>query len=663
MFRYSIRHLLFIAIGFAFFQSCKNDQGRITSDPIDFIGIKGQVNDLMTKEALPARIIITDSDSNQVDSYYTHLPGFFTKPDGSFEKELAPGKYQLDVYHGFDYQSMRYEFEVFSDKGIEVSISLTPWINLKQKGWVNGYGHNHLYTDKKPDIEMADRVRKICLAQGIDFICAVQGWSGFNDDTWKDGYKAFTDDNFTLYYGSEMPKYRTGHTWWLGQESTLDYFHSTMDTVYENQYYQSAVGTHWNFKSHIFPNIPDVEVVQRIKEQQNAVAIMPHPTSWWWQKRGDIEKYTTNVSSYMAYGLLAGKIWDGLVVMGYNHDHISYQNLWFNILNQGYRMPAIGELDGGYRKNDRFYYGSMRTYFKIKGDFAIDKIVEAVRSGNTFVTSGPMIMADIDQNYEYGDVIRIDGKDHTLNIDAYSSGDIDEYLSWVVIYRNGKVFNFWDLREKKSRKFNASVTIQENEQSWYVVKAYGSKAVQDPKFLDIFWLNDKSIEKEMPHFGGDRYDVCITSPFYFWPENYNDPEPLISSINLKLKDPKTENLIKNADIDILVQGVVVESLKLSEGNLSFQMPIHAMLRIRCDGYPEIRRGLYMDYYPHLKLMEELASGDWMKSQEHRYGPGEVPWEAFNYEKTKDLLSYVEWEIEMTPNERDPQWKEFDSLFQ
>ena len=58
-------------------------------------------------------------------------------------------------------------------------------------------------------------------------------------------------------------------------------------------------------------------------------------------QRGEIEKYTTNVASYLSFGLLAGQIWDGLVVMGYNHDHIFYQNLWFNILNQGYQMPAI----------------------------------------------------------------------------------------------------------------------------------------------------------------------------------------------------------------------------------------------------------------------------------------------------------------------------------
>jgi hypothetical protein len=43
-------------------------------------------------------------------------------------------------------------------------------------------------------------------------------------------------------------------------------------------------------------------------------------------------------------------------------------------------------------------------------------------------------------------------------------------------------------------------------------------------------------------------------------------------------------------------------------------------------------------------------------------PGEVPWEAFHFEKTKQVLSNVNWNIEMSSNERDPLWKKFDGIF-
>ena len=113
-----------------------------------------------------------------------------------------------------------------------------------------------------------------------------------------------------------------------------------------------------------------------------------------------------------------------------------------------------------------------------------------------------------------------------------------------------------------------------------------------------------------------------------------------------------------------MNGETINRHQLEGGSLSFSMPIQGWIRIRVEGYPEIRRGLYLDYLPHLKLLEELASGDWRSTLEkgYLYTAGEVPWEAFNYEKTREILSNVNWEIEMKSNERDLRWESFDSLF-
>ncbi len=644
--------------------SCSENQFNSSLEVIDFKGIKGKVFDAESGLGLAAKIAIKDSLGNIIDSYYDKSPGFFTEEDGSFSKVLPSGNYEMEVFHGIDRLSSKFKFEISETHGVEVSIYLKSWINLKNEGWVNGDGHCHLYTDNKPDDEMAALVRKICLAQGVDFVCAAQGWAGYNDSTWAEGYKKFTDDKFILHYGSEMPKNRTGHTWWIGQKSTYNYYSSSMDTTYENQYYQSHERTHWNFENLSFPNIPDIEVVQRLKERDHSVAIMPHPTSWWMQKRGDIEKYTTNVVSHLSFGLLAGKIWDGLVVMGYNHDHIFYQNLWFNVLNQGYRMPALGELDGGLEQNSRFYYGSMRTYYKVDGDFSIENVAEAVRKGRTFVTSGPIIQTNIDQQYEIGDIIQADGGIHHLNLKVLSSGKTDDYLSYVIVYRNGEIYKLWDLRTEKPRKFDESIELKEKERAWYVVKAYGSKAVEDPASLDILSLCKKTTNGDFSDFSGNKHDVCITSPFYFHPTGETDPLPMESDIDLKLIDPLSGKFIENAEIEVLVKGEKINTHKLVGGHLKFTMPIQAWIKITAEGYPEIRRGLYLDYLPHRDIIEELANGDWRSNLKdgELYTSGEVPWEAFNFEKTKEVLAEVDWQIEMKPNERDDQWESFEKIF-
>ncbi len=634
-----------------------------SASEVPFLGVKGRVHDAETGKVLSARIVIAGKDSNVVRSYYTMLPGFFTKDDGTFEEKLEPGTYHVSVFHGFDYESQESNLEITPEHGYDLDIYLKPWVRLKDAGWVNGGGHCHLYTEKKPDNEMLALVRQICLAQGVDFLCAAQGWGGYNDSTWREGYARFSDDRFILSYGSEMPKYRTGHTWWLGQKSTRGYFWSTMDTTYENNYYQAGTGTKWTFRDLKFPFIPCPDVVSRIRKADDAVAIMPHPTSWWWQPRGKVTKYTTNVAAYLSFGLLSGKIWDGEVVMGYDHDHYMYQNLWFHVLNEGYRMPAMAELDGGLGKNDRFYYGSMRTYYHLNGDFSISNVADAVRRGETFVTSGPLIMTDIDGKYHIGDVIPVANTGHDLHIRAWASGDTRDYLSYVVVYRNGEIYKLWDIRDRKERTFEQTMKIREPEPSWYVVKVYGRRAWKDPQYLDILKTSEKMLFDSIPSSEAGPHDVCITSPIYFRQEGKDEPKPLVSNVKLSLVSPRGEE-IPEATIDILVNGTSIRTEKVHNGKARFTMPVNGLLKITARDRKTIYRGLFLDYEPHLMLLEKLASGRWMKDYNPvvPFSPGEVPWEAYNFDETRKVLSNVNWRIEFAPNERDGLWEGFEALF-
>jgi hypothetical protein len=621
----------------------------------NFPGIKGNLTDSSTRKPLAGRIVITNDTGKVINSFYEKLPGFFTQQDGSFEQPLPPGHYMLTAFHGIDYLSKTYSFNISSQNGIQADISLQRWIPLKEMGWVNGEGHDHLYTDVKQDSAMLDTVRRICIAQGIDFMCAAQGWAGYNDTNWQNGYAKFSDDRFHIVYGSEMPKYRTGHTWWMGQKTTRNYFSATMDTTYENQYYQSDKGTTWTFQTLPFPNIPDFEVVQRFKDAEDAVAVMAHPTSWWWQKRGNIEKYVTNAACYLPFGLLSGKIWDGQVVMGYDHDHYYYQNLWFHVLNEGYRMTPLSELDGGYNRGDKFYYGSMRTYYKIDGDFSIDKITAAVRKGRTFVTSGPIVMADVDGKYQYGDIVPANNKNHLLHIKAYASGEENDFLSYIVVFRNGRVFKLWDVRNNRQRTFAATLPFIETNKGWYVIKVYGVHAWKDTASLDVMsMVNGKNVEKVE-----GELDVAITSPFYIWPTAIKDPKAMESKIQLTLTPA-----IANAKAEILLKGKRIQTIALHGGKANFVMPVNAYVKITARGHSPVYRSLYLDYAPHLQLLEELSSGKWMNKFDSTqiYHPGEIPWDEFHYSQAKKILSDVDWNIDMKPNNRDAQWEQFESLF-
>jgi hypothetical protein len=644
---------------------CTNGQNKIIFDYTPGAsGIKGTTKDAETNKPLATRIVIEDKQGKVIDSYYSIYPGFFSQEDGTFSKQLIPGEYTLTITHGIDYLSQTHPVEIKENKILNIEFALKSWVPLRKLGWINGDGHAHLYTDKHPDDAMLADVRRICTAQGVDFISTNQGWGGYNDDNWHQGYAKFSDEKFLLHYGAEMPKYRTGHTWWLGLKSCRHYFEATMDTVYENRYYQSPQGLTWMFTNLPFPNIPDVDIIPRFKQIDGAVALIPHPTSWWWQKRGEIEKYTTNVCEYLSFSLLAGSIWDGLVVMGYDHDHYFYQNLWFHVLNQGYRMTPVAELDGGYGKNNKFPYGSMRVYYQVGKEMTMEHIVDAFKRGRTFVTSGPIVFADVDNEYQIGDSVPADDTNHSLNIEAYASGDANDYLSYILVFRNGEIYKLWDLRPQRIRAWSKKLQIKESERSWYVIKAYGKNAWTNTKNLDVMAVCSQIQAGTFQGETGKENAICITSPFYFRPAGIDDPQPLRSRINLTLIHPETKKLVKKARIDIMLQGEKINEIETADGRASFAMPVNAILSISCEDLPTIRRGLYMDYRPHQELIETFANGQWLEQNNWKknLSPGQVPWEAFRFERTREVLSNVDWTIEIKPNERDNLWQDFENLF-
>ena len=343
--------------------------------------------------------------------------------------------------------------------------------------------------------------------------------------------------------------------------------------------------------------------------------------------------------------------------MGYNHDHYFYQNLWFHILNEGYRMPAISELDGGFEKDDNKYYGSMRTYYQINGKFSVAKLTDAVRKGKTFVTSGPIIITDVDNKYRVGDIIRPNGEKHDLHIKAYASGEQDDYLSYVIVYRNGKIFKLWDIRDKKLREFRTALPLTEKNKAWYIIKVYGKTAWKNHEHLDVMRICEKGPEENFTD-PKEQMDVAITSPYYFWPGGVKDPETLLSNVNLSLTPPQQKQSLKNVTVDVLLNGKNINTIHLKNGNGKFSMPVNGLIKISAEGYTPIYRSLYLDYPPHQQLLEELATGNWLKKYDstRKFNPGEVPWEEFHFEKTKQVLSNVDWNIEMSSNERDSLWK-------
>ena len=335
--------------------------------------LRGKVTDADTGQPLPARILLRDDAGVPINSYYAQFPGFFTETDGTFSLSLPPGNYTYEITRGFDYDRATGKLMVTAGEAPTLNIALKPWVKLRDLGWVNGDAHAHVVGKHPKDANMIRDVHKIARAQGMDFLYVVQSWAGYDETNWNPPEGFGSDEKFKLFFGAEMPKQRFGHTWWLGINDTCGFYSYGMDKGY-SQYYHSK-NKHFTQEQYPLIQMPSIEIVPRLKQTKHAFAVHAHPTSWWWQG-GDGNQFISNIAADLVPDLLSGQLWDGLAVMGYDHDHYFYQNLWFYVLNMGYRMPPFAELDGGYAKIDPNYYGSMRTYFHIDGPFSVPALLE-----------------------------------------------------------------------------------------------------------------------------------------------------------------------------------------------------------------------------------------------------------------------------------------------
>ena len=156
----------------------------------------------------------------------------------------------------------------------------------------------------------------------------------------------------------------------------------------------------------------------------------------------------------------------------------------------------------------------------------------------------------------------------------------------------------------------------------------------------------------------------MTSPFYFWPKGTQEPGTLQSEVSLSILSPTDKKPIEGCSIEIEVNGSPFKIINLKNGKGKFTMPVNSVLKITRAGYSAIHRTLYLDYPPHRQIIEQLARGKWRDKYDSTktFNPGEVPWEAFQFQKTKEVLSKVDWKIEMKPNERDAEWIKFEKVF-
>jgi hypothetical protein len=124
---------------------------------------------------------------------------------------------------------------------------------------------------------------------------------------------------------------------------------------------------------------------------------------------------------------------------------------WYRCLNCGYRLPAVGGTD---KMNARQAVGASRTYAYLgREEFSFPNWAKAVRSGNTFTTTGPLLFFQADGRSPGGEItLSKDGGSVEVSVDA---------KSFVPLHRVEVVFNGRVVASREDRAGTRHLTLKD----------------------------------------------------------------------------------------------------------------------------------------------------------------------------------------------------------
>jgi hypothetical protein len=174
-----------------------------------------------------------------------------------------------------------------------------------------------------------------------------------------------------------------------------------------------------------------------------------------------------------------GKV-DYYEAVGFNEDPFATQNVWYRLLNCGFRLPAGAGTDAmANYASLRGPVGLNRVYVKTGPPLEHRKFLEGLKAGRTFATNGPLLELTLGGK-GLGDEIRLPAGSHTLEarVTLRSYVPVDH----LEIVGNGRIVASPPLAADRMSAV-ASVRIPVDGSGWYLLRAWSSKAT--PPVLDF----------------------------------------------------------------------------------------------------------------------------------------------------------------------------------
>ena len=352
--------------------------------------------------------------------------------DGSFQIELPVGDVFVEILKGFEYEPIRRKLRI-EPKQRELSLEISRFANLRADNWASADTHVHFLSPSTAVLEGQ--------AEGLNLIHLLAAqwgdlFTNVGDLTHRS--QSSPDGETIVHVGTENRQHLMGHMSVLGAHGE-PVFPMSADGPGEGQIGMPLWSSLAEWAEH--------------GRRSDGLAVAVH--------------FPLPIGE-LAADIALGKI-DAVELMPRlvteEFETLPFRD-WYRYLNCGYRLPAVGGTDKMRASNA---VGYNRAYAYLGNDeFNVRNWSKAVRRGNTFMTSGPLLLFKADGRAP-GEEISFRAGGGRIEVDAHARCAVP--IHRLEIVRNGEVVAS-KIEERGARELRLNETVDVPGPGWLAARCW-----------------------------------------------------------------------------------------------------------------------------------------------------------------------------------------------
>lgn len=553
--------------------------------------LHGTIQDAATGKPSACTVAITDAQGRLVTENDSFRSGF--RCAGEFTKRLPAGPTSIRVTRGLETRGIEMELPLQAGANTNITFVLQRTVDLRKRGWFAGDSHVHMLHGERTVPVTFDFVALTARAEDLQYLSLAQAWDLPNPtpEALEVQLRPRSTPDCLLAWNLEAPKnyYKgdagrcLGHCWNLGMRGRTAEEANVIQTLLDASAwdYESDKPTYLNFESH-----------QLIHAQGGAV-FYTHPARWWrgaWGGQGGYPKVDDMRVSNMAVELpldtVLGPTFDGVdVITGsgeFEANEKAFQ-IWALLLNHGYRLAATGSSDACFDRPGGGIPGVPRTYTFMPGRFSLRNVTRATLAGRTFVTTGPLLVAEVDGKPP-GTSFRCGKSAHTLTIEGWASGESSGGLDRLELLRDGKPEKTIKFVNQPA-SFRTNLVVRETGQAWYCLRLCAA---------------------------GAKPRMAISGAFYFDDGQYRPPQPLSIKVQARIIDADDGTPLSGSLNEVVYLGTLSRAARRHEfagGQAELTIPGTVRLSARAKGYTPLVLSPILENQKLMASITQLTDAD------------------------------------------------------